>query len=144
MDRGAWEAIAHSIPKSQTWLKQLGTHAKRKMFIISFGNFAMWSWNEIPVVLAMWSSILLPPEVSRSILSLLKREHSRYGWQKIQSSPNQCQPKTLSLQDGKKIERNLSLSPWDWMLFNIQSVSNVKPSPVPSVGHIPPESWGQD
>ena len=29
MDRGAWQAKVHGVTKSQTWLKQLSTHAKK-------------------------------------------------------------------------------------------------------------------
>ena len=30
MDRGAWQAIAHGVAKSQTWLKQLSLHTHEK------------------------------------------------------------------------------------------------------------------
>ena len=41
MDRGAWWAIVHGVAKSQTWVKQLSTHAR--MQLSSYvANLVIW------------------------------------------------------------------------------------------------------
>ena len=35
-DRGAWQAIVHSVAKSWTWLKQLGMHRVRMFTVVSY------------------------------------------------------------------------------------------------------------
>ena len=47
MERGAWQAMAHRVTKSQTWLKRLSTHA----CCFSLPNRKSLVWMFLPPVL---------------------------------------------------------------------------------------------
>ena len=64
MDRGVWRATVHRVAKSQTQLKQLGTHAHKCEFLLllklySYSN-ATSSWFA-----NFWSFLVLPIPTSQ-------------------------------------------------------------------------------